>query len=103
MKHIVFVGVNVGAVGLNVICFVGVVSILLCADCVRVVGVGVDGGGWALCLRVKRLRWNSFSLTIFCWRCRLGSGVAAGVVVVEVFAFVLVGGGVCSVGVVDGI
>ena len=75
VKQIEFVGVKGGAVGLNIMCFSGVlVFVALCAGVGSggdgsgvVVGGGVVSGGVALCLCVKRLRLICFSLAIFCW------------------------------------
>ena len=58
VKQIEFVGENVGAVGLRIMCFsgVGVFGALSTGGGgSEEVGV-VSGGGLAMCLRVKRLR-----------------------------------------------
>ena len=95
VKQIDFVGVKVGAVGLSIICFGGVRVFVALRACVGgegdgssvVGGGGVELGGVAMCLCVKRLRLIRFSLTIFCWWVVIvvvgGVGVGARVVVVR--------------------
>ena len=70
VKQIEFVvGVNVGAEGLRVMCFVGVVGALCTGGGgIGVVG-GVLGGGLAMCRRVKRLRCFCLKRAICCWCC----------------------------------
>ena len=75
VKQIELVGVKGGAVGLSVICFRGVLGF----GAVRAdvydggggsgvsVGGGVELGGVAMCLCVRRFRLICLSLAIFCW------------------------------------